>query len=128
MLVRGSWISVLCATAVSRVVLVAPFSASWLAFAFAANDADKQEDDHAAPDRDASEIRLFSRCRRDPTWRSVDYDACQALLDWKPRDRWWRHDPTGNALMLKGKDKNITDCLDKAFENAKIEHSWAAIR
>ena len=65
----------------------------------------------------------FIACRRDPTWSSVDYDMCQKLTGWKPRDNLWKKQLESGWIKQNG--KQIQECLKNAFENAKQEYDWS---
>ena len=72
------------------------------------------------------EQTTLDACRRDPTWKSVDYDECQKLTGWKPRDQWWRHDPEGSAPWVDDSQREqVSECMTTSFEKAKEIHEWA---
>jgi hypothetical protein len=68
----------------------------------------------------------IDKCRRDPTWRrSSDvnmYDECKRLMQWEPRDTWWRLDTGFNNFTLKGHVDDIHKCIAHKFDTA-IKHN-----
>jgi hypothetical protein len=72
-------------------------------------------------------------CRRHPTWwrggdgTVVDYETCQELTGWSPRDSWWRLDTEPMKEWLsEGKEEKIAECLDAAFLSVPETFWWAA--
>lgn len=64
-------------------------------------------------------------CRQDPTWLSVDYEDCQNLMRWKPRNNLWSKDKGHLSNWLDGRESRIEECLKEAFHSAKEWHEWA---
>jgi hypothetical protein len=65
-------------------------------------------------------------CRRDPTWRSLDFDQCQELTEWYEPDAWsvLDHDHT-NQVLGEAKENDITNCLADAFNNTQNLYEWS---
>ena len=70
-------------------------------------------------DTEQKDHRLWNQCRRDPTWRRLgnNPDDCQRVMGWKPRDRWWKHDPENTAEWLGHNATVLTQCLQEALEH-----------
>jgi hypothetical protein len=79
----------------------------------------------------------FNPCRRHPTWwwggggdsgtTAVDYETCQELTGWSPRDSWWRFDTEPMREWLSNeKEELIAECLDAAFLSVPETFWWAA--
>ena len=74
-----------------------------------------------SPRHDEDHQRLWE-CRRDPTWRrSIDPKECQRVTQYKPRDRWWKHDLGNTAHWLGANETTLTECLDEALQDATLE-------
>jgi hypothetical protein len=65
----------------------------------------------------------IDKCRRDPTWRRAAasgdiYDDCKRLMQWEPRDTWWRLDPSYNNFTLNGHVDDMHRCIARKFDTA----------
>mmetsp|Transcript_4440 Transcript_4440/g.8178 ORF Transcript_4440/g.8178 Transcript_4440/m.8178 type:complete len:366 (+) Transcript_4440:159-1256(+) len=67
---------------------------------------------------------LYYKCRRDPTWRTVDYKECQELTGWYPQDKYWRDEDNTRAWLVD-KYEDLPECLYKALDDAKMKYDWA---
>lgn len=72
----------------------------------------------------SSDMSILAQCRRDPTWKTVDYAECQRLTGWNPRSKWWREDSLATTETLDGKESEIEQCLQDAFELAEKDSAW----
>jgi hypothetical protein len=89
-------------------------------------DGDDEEEEEWVYDPEQEDP--LDKCRRDPTWDIVDYDDCQRLTGWEPRDTWWRLDVGHNEYYLNGKEDDIHDCIREMFQEARKrpkEYEWA---
>ena len=82
---------------------------------------DEEED---APYDPQNEPAVFA-CRRDPTWKSLNFEECQELTGWYEDGVWTKGDESNTKDWLNGKDFILTKCLEKAFANAKTKYDWA---
>lgn len=64
------------------------------------------------------------KCRRDPTWRSVDYAECQELTGWYPPDTYWRKDKAQTKRWLRDKYDALPECLYQKLDDAKEKYEW----
>jgi hypothetical protein len=67
---------------------------------------------------------LYYKCRRDPTWRTVDYEECQELTGWYPQDKYWKDEDNTRAWLVD-KYEELPQCLYKALDDAKMKYNWA---
>jgi hypothetical protein len=70
----------------------------------------------------------IDKCRRNPTWRRpVDmYDECKRLMQWEPRDTWWRLDTGFNNFILNGHVDDIHQCIASKFDSVvkRNKYPW----
>jgi Zn ribbon nucleic-acid-binding protein len=80
------------------------------------------EQDFADPNRNIS----LEVCRREPTWRgdNVDHKKCSRLTGWTTPRAFWFHAEAETQPLIdmwwKEMDQNMTECIDFAFREAKI--------
>jgi hypothetical protein len=74
---------------------------------------------------DAQSEDPVDRCRRDPTWRRTvtNYHDCQQLMNWEPRDTWWRLDTGHNDYVFDGHVDDIHACIARRFDLVKTKAS-----
>jgi hypothetical protein len=92
------------------------------------DDGQGGDDDEEEWVYDPAQEDPLDKCRRDPTWDNVDYNKCQRLMGWEPRDTWWRLDVGHNEYFLNGKEDDIHDCIREMFQEARkrpTEYEWA---
>lgn len=97
------------------------------------NEEEEQiEAEEAFNDYDPLNENELNPCRRHPTWWGagegiVDYEMCQELTGWSPRDSWWHVDTEPTKVWLSdGKEDKIVECLDAAFLSVPDTFWWAA--
>jgi hypothetical protein len=94
---------------------------------------DDQEDNIEEDEEDYSESDFLHEyeptneppefaCRRDPSWRTVNYEECQELMGWHTSVK---HDTLSNLHWLGDKQEHLMTCITNAFEEAKSKHAWA---
>jgi hypothetical protein len=135
-----------------------PFSSKKLHLVGAQEDANEGDGEYHADEDDMDEEEgegyddaydplnenELNPCRRNPTWwraggeqvagagNNVDYENCQGLAGWSPRDSWWHVDTQPMKEWLSdGKEQKIAECLDAAFVSISIPTEvdtfwWAA--
>jgi hypothetical protein len=96
------------------------------------DDDEEEKEEDAYNDYDPLNENKLNPCRRHPTWWGagegiVDYEMCQELTGWSPRDSWWHVDtkPTKEWLS-EGKEDKIAECLDAALVSVPDTFWWAA--
>jgi len=84
-------------------------------------DADDNHNDAEDEEEGSGRWLEWERCKRDPMWREDDdaYPRCQTIVQWEPRDRFWRHH--SYEFMDENFD-TMLDCLDDQWKKA-IEES-----
>lgn len=89
------------------------------------DNGDEEEEVEEPAVYDPDDEPLDFPCRRDPTWKKVDFDQCQELSGWYPDDTWWKIDAKNNERFLGDNEARLGECLEKAFDDAKEKYDWA---
>lgn len=74
---------------------------------------------------DPEDEPLYGKCRRDPTWQTVDYKECQQVTGWYPQDKYWKDEAHTRAWLVDDKYESLPECLFQALEDARMKYEWA---
>lgn len=79
---------------------------------------------HAEGEPVKDDAALMAACRRDPRWRTINPDDCYRLLEWNPRDHWWKADGAASRQFYGQKIDDLVQCLNDAMDQAERENIW----